>query len=41
MMFTKFMSGRVSRGSHEELLTRALYLSDLACNVDFHEHGMS
>ena len=40
-MLTKFVSGQVSCGSHEQLLTQALYLSDLACNVDFHKCHVS
>ena len=40
-ILTKFVSGQVSCGSHEQLLTQALYLSDLACNVDFHKRHVS
>ena len=39
-MLTKFVSGQVSHDSHEQLLARALYSSDLTCNVDKH-HVMS
>ena len=37
-MHTKFVSARVSHGCYEQLLAQAHYLSDLACNVDFHEY---
>ena len=40
-MHTKFVSARVSRGSHKQLLAQVLYSSDLACNVDFHDRRVS